>query len=68
MPYYEQVLAIKKETGSKAEYASYLNNIGRKYWMTGESQVWIGSPFRPFEVLSQETAVRASSPQLGRTL
>jgi RNA polymerase sigma-70 factor (ECF subfamily) len=38
LQYYEQVLAIKKETGSKAEYASYLNYIGLEYSNADEEE------------------------------
>ena len=38
LQYYEQVLAIKEETGSKADYASYLNYIGVQYGNAGEEE------------------------------
>ena len=38
LQYYEQVLAIKKETGSNADYASYLNYIGVEYSNAGEKE------------------------------
>jgi len=38
LQYYEQVLAIRKETGSKADYASYLNYVGVQYGNAGEKE------------------------------
>ncbi|MFQ6043501.1 MAG: sigma-70 family RNA polymerase sigma factor, partial [Candidatus Poribacteria bacterium] len=38
LQYYEQVLAIKEEASSRADYASYLNYIGVQYGNAGEKE------------------------------